>query len=148
MLSRLFSLGGARPSRVGDYLLTSTRLATKKAGGSTKNGRDSPGQRLGVKKFGGEAVGSGNILIRQRGAKVKSGENTKMGRDHTIYAVAPGWVHFRYNKFKKFQTISVTDVNPNMLSKAQLAQMAAAAAAASPSIAGQQQQQQQQQHAQ
>lgn len=143
MLSSLRLFSGARPCRVGDYLLTSTRLATKKAGGSTKNGRDSPGQRLGVKKFGGEAVGSGNILIRQRGSKVKSGENTKMGRDHTIYAVAPGWVHFRYNKLKKYQTISVSNVNPNMLSKVALAQLAAAAADASSSGAALAPQQQQ-----
>lgn len=96
------------------YLLQTTRNATKKAGGSTKNGRDSPGQRLGVKKFGGEIVVPGNILIRQRGRKVRCGDNVKMGRDHTIYSVKEGWVHFKYDKFKKYQIISVSDLNPNI----------------------------------
>ena len=94
-------------------VLEQTRTATKKAGGSTKNGRDSPGQRLGVKRFGGEAVWPGHILIRQRGRKVWPGDGVKMGRDHTIYSVSSGWVHFKYNKFKKHQVVSVKDVNPN-----------------------------------
>lgn len=135
-----------RPAAAFSHLLTTTRLATKKAGGSTKNGRDSPGQRLGVKKFGGEAVGAGNIIIRQRGQKVKAGEQTKMGRDHTIYAVAPGWVLFRYNKIKKFQTVSVSSVNPNILSKRALAEIAAAASAAAAPDASAQKQAQQVQH--
>ena len=99
-------------------MLQQTRSATKKAGGSTKNGRDSPGQRLGVKRFGGEAVVPGNILIRQRGRKVRCGDNVKMGRDHTIYAVSSGWVHFRYDSFKKHQVVSVSGVNPNPLPRA------------------------------
>ncbi len=91
-----------------------TRTATKKAGGSTRNGRDSPGQRLGVKKFGGEAVISGNIIIRQRGQKYHSGDMTKMGKDHTIYASAPGYVRFVWNRAKKHQIVTVSTVNPNI----------------------------------
>jgi large subunit ribosomal protein L27 len=90
----------------------SIRHATKKAGGSTKNGRDSPGQRLGVKKFGGELVAPGNIIIRQRGQKMRAGEQTKMGRDHTIFAVAPGYVRFTYDKLKRIQTVSVANNPP------------------------------------
>lgn len=104
------------PSRSGFsnlWLAGQVRTATKKAGGSTKNGRDSPGQRLGVKKFGGEAVVPGNILIRQRGRKVWCGDNVKMGRDHTIYAVKEGWVRFKYDNLRKHQVISVADTNPN-----------------------------------
>ncbi|HLJ64484.1 MAG TPA: 50S ribosomal protein L27 [Stellaceae bacterium] len=69
-------------------------MAHKKAGGSSRNGRDTEGRRLGVKKFGGETVLCGNILIRQRGTKVHAGENVGMGRDHTLYAMIPGHVHF------------------------------------------------------
>lgn len=69
-------------------------MATKKAGGSSKNGRDSIGRRLGVKKYGGESVISGNIIIRQRGTQYWPGENTDMGKDHTIFAVAEGKVKF------------------------------------------------------
>ena len=70
-------------------------MAHKKGQGSSRNGRDSPGQRLGVKKFGGEKVIPGNILIRQRGTKVHPGEGVGMGRDYTIYAVAEGVVTFQ-----------------------------------------------------
>ncbi len=69
-------------------------MAHKKAGGSSRNGRDSPGQRLGVKKFGGEHVLAGNILIKQRGTKVKPGRNVGLGRDHTIFALIEGHVKF------------------------------------------------------
>jgi large subunit ribosomal protein L27 len=69
-------------------------MAQKKAGGSSKNGRDSAGRRLGVKKFGGEHVISGNIIVRQRGTKFKAGENVGMGKDHTLYSVVEGYVHF------------------------------------------------------
>ena len=69
-------------------------MAHKKAGGSSRNGRDSAGQRLGVKKFGGEAVLAGNILVRQRGAKFWPGENVGMGRDHTLFAKMTGNVKF------------------------------------------------------
>ncbi len=69
-------------------------MAHKKAGGSSRNGRDSAGRRLGVKKFGGEAVIPGNILVRQRGTRWWPGANVGMGRDHTIFAVAEGQVTF------------------------------------------------------
>lgn len=93
--------------------LQSIRLATKKAGGSSRNGRDSAGKRLGVKKFGGEVVTPGHIIIRQRGQKYHHGENTKMGRDHTIYSVLNGYVKFTYNPIKKHQVVSVVVENPN-----------------------------------
>ncbi len=69
-------------------------MAHKKAGGSSRNGRDSAGQRLGVKKFGGEMVIAGNIIIRQRGTRVHPGTNVGCGRDHTLFAVADGHVKF------------------------------------------------------
>jgi large subunit ribosomal protein L27 len=70
-------------------------MAHKKAGGSTKNGRDSHSKRLGVKKFGGEAVLAGNIIIRQRGTQYKVGTNVGLGTDHTIYALVNGKVKFQ-----------------------------------------------------
>ena len=69
-------------------------MAHKKSGGSSRNGRDSAGQRLGVKKFGGEAVLAGNIIIRQRGTKYWPGENVGIGTDHTLFAKAHGAVKF------------------------------------------------------
>lgn len=69
-------------------------MAHKKAGGSSRNGRDSEGRRLGVKKFGGEAVLAGNIIIRQRGTKYKPGKNVGLGKDHTIYSLIDGQVFF------------------------------------------------------
>ncbi len=69
-------------------------MAHKKAGGSSRNGRDTAGRRLGVKKFGGESVIAGNIIIRQRGTKVKPGRNVGVGRDHTIFALIDGHVKF------------------------------------------------------
>lgn len=69
-------------------------MAHKKAGGSSRNGRDSIGRRLGVKKFGGEAVEAGNILVRQRGTKWWPGQNVGLGKDHTIFATAGGNVKF------------------------------------------------------
>ncbi len=70
-------------------------MAHKKAGGSSRNGRDTEGRRLGVKKFGGEAVIPGNIIIRQRGTKWKPGVNVGLGKDHTIFAVVEGKVKFQ-----------------------------------------------------
>ena len=70
-------------------------MAHKKAGGSSRNGRDSDGRRLGVKKFGGEAVLASNIIVRQRGTKVHPGANVGMGKDHTLFATAPGTVEFQ-----------------------------------------------------
>ena len=69
-------------------------MAHKKSGGSSRNGRDSDGRRLGVKKFGGEAVIAGNILVRQRGTKFWPGENVGMGKDHTLFATEQGAVKF------------------------------------------------------
>jgi large subunit ribosomal protein L27 len=69
-------------------------MAHKKAGGSSRNGRDSAGRRLGVKKFGGEIVVAGNIIVRQRGTKFHPGEHAGMGRDHTIFAKIDGAVKF------------------------------------------------------
>jgi len=71
-------------------------MAHKKAGGSSRNGRDSIGRRLGVKKFGGQIVVSGNIIIRQRGTKYHAGENVGIGRDHTLFATAGGRVKFEH----------------------------------------------------
>ena len=76
-------------------------MAHKKAGGSSNNGRDSIGRRLGVKKFGGEAVLAGNIIVRQRGTKVYAGDNVGMGKDHTLYALTAGHVKFKKSKGNK-----------------------------------------------
>ena len=70
-------------------------MAHKKAGGSSRNGRDTAGRRLGVKKFGGEQVIAGNIIIRQRGTKWKPGENVGLGKDHTIFALIDGKVTYQ-----------------------------------------------------
>ena len=70
-------------------------MAHKKAGGSSRNGRDSAGRRLGVKKFGVESVLAGNIIVRQRGTKVNPGQNVGMGKDHTLFALIEGKVAFR-----------------------------------------------------
>jgi large subunit ribosomal protein L27 len=70
-------------------------MAHKKAGGSSRNGRDTAGRRLGVKKFGGEKVIPGNIIVRQRGTKWKPGDNVGLGKDHTIFALIEGQVTYR-----------------------------------------------------
>lgn len=82
-------------------------MAHKKAGGSTTNGRDSESKRLGVKRYGGQAVISGNILVRQRGTQFHAGQNVGMGRDHTLFATADGRVSFRENAGKTY--VSVTE---------------------------------------
>ena len=77
-------------------------MATKKAGGSSRNGRDSAGRRLGVKKYGGQKVLAGNIIIvRQRGTKIHPGKNVGMGKDHTIFSKISGTVKFQTKKFGK-----------------------------------------------
>lgn len=81
-------------------------MAHKKAGGSTRNGRDSNSKRLGVKKFGGEAVVAGNIIKRQRGTQHKPGKNVGMGTDHTLYALVDGFVKFE-DKGRKGKFVSV-----------------------------------------
>jgi large subunit ribosomal protein L27 len=87
-------------------------MAHKKAGGSSRNGRDSPGQRLGVKMFGGEACSAGNIIARQRGTKWHPGENVGIGRDHTLFALVDGHVAFR-TKGKGRTYVSVVPVAEN-----------------------------------
>ena len=82
-------------------------MAHKKAGGSTKNGRDSESKRLGVKRYGGEQVLAGNILIRQRGTRVHPGVNVGIGRDHTLFAKATGKVKFETRGPKKRQYVSI-----------------------------------------
>ncbi|GGC03672.1 50S ribosomal protein L27 [Marinobacterium zhoushanense] len=82
-------------------------MAHKKAGGSTRNGRDSQSKRLGVKRFGGQAVIAGNILIRQRGTKVHAGENVGLGKDHTLFAKADGVVKFEVKGPKNRKYVSV-----------------------------------------
>lgn len=84
-------------------------MAQKKAGGSSRNGRDSHSKRLGIKKFGGEFVKSGSIIVKQRGTKFHSGINTKCGRDHTIYAIKTGIVEFKKNGFYKKRTINIIE---------------------------------------
>ncbi|MEA2092245.1 MAG: 50S ribosomal protein L27 [Campylobacterota bacterium] len=81
-------------------------MAHKKGQGSTQNNRDSAGRRLGVKKYGGEAVVAGNIIVRQRGTKVHPGKNVGMGKDHTIFALVEGVVKFE-RKDKKRQQVSI-----------------------------------------
>jgi len=81
-------------------------MAHKKAGGSSRNGRDSQSKRLGVKKFGGEAVVGGNIIVRQRGTRVYPGVNVGMGKDHTLFALADGRVRFHKGKLgRKFVSV-------------------------------------------
>ena len=83
-------------------------MAHKKAGGSSKNGRDSESKRLGVKRYGGEHVLAGNILVRQRGTRVHPGVNVGLGRDHTLFATAEGHVLFEIKGPKKRKFVSVT----------------------------------------
>lgn len=92
-------------------------MAHKKAQGSSKNNRDSQGKRLGVKVFGGELIRAGGVIVRQRGSRMQTGENTAYGKDYTIYALADGKVSFSVRKYLKFDTkkrkqtvVSVTPV--------------------------------------
>lgn len=82
-------------------------MAHKKAGGSTRNGRDSESKRLGVKCFGGEVVRAGNIIVRQRGTHFHPGVNVGCGRDHTLFAIADGEVHFERKGPKNRRFVSV-----------------------------------------
>jgi large subunit ribosomal protein L27 len=86
-------------------------MAHKKAGGSSRNGRDSAGRRLGIKCFGGETVIPGNIIVRQRGTKVHPGDGVGMGRDHTIFATTAGRVEFRPTSGGR-QLVSVVPMPP------------------------------------
>ncbi len=82
-------------------------MAHKKGGGSSRNGRDSQGQRLGVKRYGGELVTAGSIIVRQRGTKIHPGDNVGVGRDHTLFALMDGRVEFqRHSKYRKKVSIA------------------------------------------
>ncbi|MCW2315690.1 LSU ribosomal protein L27P [Rhodoblastus acidophilus] len=81
-------------------------MAHKKAGGSSRNGRDSDGRRLGVKKFGGEAVVAGNIIVRQRGTKWHPGANVGIGKDHTLFALVDGKVLFKHQGVRSVITVT------------------------------------------
>ena len=87
-------------------------MAHKKAGGSTRNGRDSESKRLGVKAYGGEAVLAGNIIIRQRGTEFRAGQNVGMGRDHTLFATADGHVKFEEKGKPVRRYVSVVAAEP------------------------------------
>ncbi|WP_333784750.1 50S ribosomal protein L27 [Thermocrinis sp.] len=80
-------------------------MASKASGGSTRNGRDSHSKRLGVKRFGGQLVRAGNILVRQRGTKIYPGQNVGMGSDFTLYALTDGIVKFESRRNKKFVSV-------------------------------------------
>lgn len=82
-------------------------MAHKKAGGSTRNGRDSQAKRLGVKRFGGELVRAGNIIVRQRGTEFHPGENVGLGRDHTLFAMVEGHIKFTVRGRKHRSYVSV-----------------------------------------
>lgn len=82
-------------------------MAHKKAGGSSRNGRDSHSQRLGVKAFGEQVVSAGSIIVRQRGTKMHAGENVGMGKDHTLYAKADGKVSFTIKGALKRKTVNI-----------------------------------------
>ncbi|WP_343183913.1 50S ribosomal protein L27 [Buchnera aphidicola (Ceratovacuna keduensis)] len=82
-------------------------MAHKKAGGSTRNGRDSNSKRLGMKKFGGEFVKPGNIIVRQRGTKFHPGKNVGCGRDHTLFALKKGKIYFKKKGIKKKKYINI-----------------------------------------
>ncbi len=82
-------------------------MAHKKAGGSTKNGRDSESKRLGVKRFGGESVLAGNIIVRQRGTRFHAGDNMGIGKDHTLFALKDGKVQFDVKGSKNRKYVSI-----------------------------------------
>ncbi|MBC3765387.1 50S ribosomal protein L27 [Neptunicella marina] len=82
-------------------------MAHKKAGGSTRNGRDSESKRLGVKRYGGESVLAGNIIVRQRGTKFHAGDNVGLGKDHTLFALTEGKVKFEVKGPKNRKFVSI-----------------------------------------
>lgn len=91
-------------------------MATKKAGGSSRNGRDSAGRRLGVKKSDGQYVIPGNIIVRQRGTKIHPGKNVGLGKDHTIFALVEGRVRFSSKRnYKVANIVSAQDTMPHTL---------------------------------
>ncbi len=82
-------------------------MAHKKAGGSSRNGRDSHSQRLGIKRYGGQLIPAGNIIVRQRGTEFHPGENVGMGKDHTLFALVEGRVQFAIKGEKRRRTVSI-----------------------------------------
>ena len=92
-------------------------MAHKKAGGSSRNGRDSAGRRLGVKRYGGESVLAGNILVRQRGTKVHPGQNVGMGKDHTLFALVDGEVAFSKGRLDR-SFVSIVPANDSAAAQA------------------------------
>jgi large subunit ribosomal protein L27 len=82
-------------------------MAHKKAGGSSRNGRDSESKRLGVKRYGGQVVSAGSILVRQRGTRIHAGDNVGMGKDHTLFATVAGKVEFGYRGPHRKHVVSV-----------------------------------------
>ena len=85
-------------------------MAHKKAGGSSRNGRDAESKRLGVKRYGGQLIPAGNIIVRQRGTEYHAGENVGMGKDHTLFALKDGTVQFSVKGPKKRRTVSIVPV--------------------------------------
>ncbi len=85
-------------------------MAHKKAGGSSRNGRDSESKRLGVKRYGGQAVLAGNIIVRQRGTQFHAGDNVGLGKDHTLFALKDGTVEFSVRGPKKRRTVTIVPV--------------------------------------
>jgi large subunit ribosomal protein L27 len=90
-------------------------MAHKKAGGSSRNGRDSNSKRLGVKSYGGELISAGSIIIRQRGTKVHAGENVGMGKDHTLFAKVTGTVNFGMKGAQQRKIVSIQPVESSTL---------------------------------
>jgi len=86
-------------------------MAHKKAGGSSRNGRDSESKRLGVKSYGGEAISAGSIIVRQRGTPFHAGTNVGMGKDHTLFALVDGKVEFRTQGKDKRKVVSIVPTN-------------------------------------
>lgn len=100
-------------------------MAHKKAGGSSKNGRDSKAKRLGVKLFGGQVANAGSIILRQRGTKFMVGENVGLGRDHTIFALTDGAVSFKQKQTRKFDGRAQTQVFVSIIPGVQAPELAA-----------------------
>ena len=90
-------------------------MAHKKAGGSSRNGRDSNSKRLGVKSYGGELISAGSIIIRQRGTRVHAGENVGMGKDHTLFAKVTGTVNFGMKGAQQRKIVSIQPVESSTL---------------------------------
>ena len=94
-------------------------MAHKKAGGSSRNGRDSEGQRLGVKLFGGQKIVAGNVIVRQRGTKFYAGEGVGMGKDHTLFALRDGQVSFKTGYKRRTFVSVIAAMNPAVKSAAE-----------------------------